>query len=127
MEHEQSFAHWLKQRRKALDLTQHDLARLVGCAVITIQQIEGERRRPSIQMAERLANHLDISVDEREAFLHLARTHALVPRMAPLPQPPEPDTPTNLPVPLTSLIGRAAEVAAICNYLERLDIRLVTL
>ncbi len=127
MEREQSFAQWLKQRRKALDLTQQDLARLVGCAVITIQQIEGERRRPSLQMAKLLADHLRIPIDEREVFVRSARTHALVPRSAPLSQISEPNTPTNLPVPLTPLIGRAAEAAAICNYLERPDIHLVTL
>src|SRR4051812_42308029 len=105
MEREQSFAHWLKQRRKALDLTQHELARLVGCAVITIQQIEGERRRPSKPMAELLANHLEIPADQREAFLRLARTHAAVLRSAPLSHI-SPDMPTNVPVPLTPLIGR---------------------
>lgn len=47
MEREQTFASWLKQRRKALDLTQADLARLVGCAVVTLQKIEEGRRRPS--------------------------------------------------------------------------------
>ena len=126
MEREQSFASWLKQRRKALDLTQHDLARLVSCAVITIQQIEGDRRRPSTQIAELLASHLEIPADQREIFVRLARTHALVPRSALLSQMP-PDTPTNVPVPPTSLIGRAAEVAAICTYLERPGIRLLTL
>src|SRR6266545_3569502 len=110
MEREQSFADWLKQRRKALDLTQPDLARLVGCAVITIQQIEGERRRPSMQIAELLASHLEIPVDQRGAFLRLARTHALVPRSA-LRSQISPDTPTNVPVPLTPLIGREQEVA----------------
>ena len=126
MEREQSFADWLKQRRKMLDLTQPDLARLVGCAVITIQQIEGERRRPSMQIAELLASHLEIPVDQRGAFLRLARAHALVPRSA-LRSQISPDTPTNVPVQLTPLIGRAAEVAAICTYLERPDIRILTL
>ncbi len=126
MEREQSFASWLKQRRKALDLTQHELARLVGCAVITIQQIEGERRRPSMQIAELLASHLEIPIDQRETFVRLARTHAGVPCSAPLSQM-SPDIRTNVPVPLTSLIGRAAEVAAICACLERPDIHLLTL
>jgi len=35
--------------------------------------------------------------------------------------------PTNLPVSLTSLIGREQDVAVICEYLSRADIRLVTL
>jgi hypothetical protein len=33
-----AFAEWVRQRRKALDLTQTMLARRVGCAVITIKK-----------------------------------------------------------------------------------------
>jgi hypothetical protein len=77
-------------------------------------------------MAELLANHLDIPADQREAFLRLARTHAPVLRSAPLSHM-APDMPTNVPMPLSPLIGRATEVAAIGTYLERLDIRLLTL
>ena len=61
MDPELSFSHWIKQRRKALDLTQHDLAQLVGCALVTIQKIEEGRRRPSRQVAALLAEHLAIS------------------------------------------------------------------
>src|SRR5262245_34318138 len=35
--------------------------------------------------------------------------------------------PGNLPTPLTPLIGRATEVAAACDLLRRLDVRLLTL
>ena len=35
-----SFAQALKQRRRALDLTQQQLAHQVGCAAVTIQRIE---------------------------------------------------------------------------------------
>src|SRR4051812_28336284 len=108
MEREHSFAHWVKQRRKVLDLTQDDVAQLVGCAVVTIQKIEEERRRPSKQVVELLAKHLGIAAHEREAFLRSARTGAIVPRTAP-PQLSDPSTPTNVPVPLTPLIGRATE------------------
>ena len=45
------FGPWLKQRRKALDLTQAELAGVVGCAMMTIQKIEAEERRPSKQLA----------------------------------------------------------------------------
>ncbi len=34
-----SFGSWLKQRRKTLDLTQAELARLVGCATVTIHSL----------------------------------------------------------------------------------------
>ena len=48
-----SFGAWLKRRRKALDLTQEALARLVGCAVVSIRKIEADEQRPSRQTAER--------------------------------------------------------------------------
>ncbi|HSH79820.1 MAG TPA: helix-turn-helix domain-containing protein [Herpetosiphonaceae bacterium] len=126
MNHHRSFADRLKQRRKELDLTQHELARLVGCAAVTIQKIEEGRRRPSKQVAERLAAHLLLGDQERETFLHLART-APVARPSPADDTAPPVRRTNLPSPLTSLIGRAAELAAICTTLERRDVRLLTL
>jgi transcriptional regulator with XRE-family HTH domain len=68
-----SFGQWLKQRRQMLDLTQRELAQQVGCAEITIQKIEANRRRPSKQIAELLAEQLDIAVNERPAFVRFAR------------------------------------------------------
>ena len=52
MDTEGSFGQWLKQRRKALDLTQEEFAQRVGCAVSMLQKIEVDERRPSPQMAE---------------------------------------------------------------------------
>ena len=37
---ESSFGRWLQRRRKALDLTQEELAQRVGCAAETIRKIE---------------------------------------------------------------------------------------
>src|SRR5436190_13057534 len=68
-----SFGAWLKQRRKALDLTQAELADQVGCTVTTIQKIEADLRRPSKQISERLADVLAISDDERTTFVSFAR------------------------------------------------------
>ncbi len=39
------FGRLVKELRKALDLTQENLANKVGCAVITIARIEGETLR----------------------------------------------------------------------------------
>ena len=47
MERTTSFGYWLRRRRKALDLTQDELAHRVGCAVGTIKKLEGDERRPS--------------------------------------------------------------------------------
>src|SRR5258707_7830496 len=68
-----SFGDWLKERRKALDLTQRDLADQVGCAEVTIRRIEGDASRPSRQIAERLADVLAIVPDEQAAFVSFAR------------------------------------------------------
>ena len=68
-----TFAEWVRQRHKALDLTQTMLAERVGCAVVTIKKIEQEMRRPSRELAELLADHLAIPAVERDAFLRLAR------------------------------------------------------
>jgi len=68
-----SFGYWLRRRRKALDLTQGELARRVGCAEVTIQKIEADERRPSSQIAALLAEHLRIPPDERSTFLQRAR------------------------------------------------------
>jgi pimeloyl-ACP methyl ester carboxylesterase/DNA-binding XRE family transcriptional regulator len=68
-----SFGAWVQQRRKALDLTQADLAKHIGCAVITIKKIEQDERRPSREIAELLAKHLLIPSPERDAFLRRAR------------------------------------------------------
>jgi class 3 adenylate cyclase len=82
-----SFGYWVRRRRKALDLTQGDLARRVGCAVVTIQKIEADERRPSRQIAERLAEQLAIPADERAAFLQCARAELAVDRLV-IPIPP---------------------------------------
>jgi transcriptional regulator with XRE-family HTH domain len=55
-----SFGNWIKRRRKALDLSQQDLAERVGCSVSAIFKIESDERRPSRQIAELLAEQLQI-------------------------------------------------------------------
>ena len=83
-----SFGDWLRRRRKALDLTQEVLARQVGCAVVTIRKIEADERRPSRQIAERLAECLQIPPTDRAAFLQAARAELAVDRLATPPDPP---------------------------------------
>lgn len=94
MGHELSFGDWLKHRRKMLDLTQKELARQVGCAVVTIRKIETDERRPSRELAEILARCLKIEPANLDAFITFARSdptaHA----------PPPPDSPVSpLPIP----------------------------
>src|SRR5512138_1579129 len=83
-----SFGRWLSARRHLLDLTQEELAQRVGCSVITIRKLEADERRPSKQMAERLAISLDIPQTERAAFLTVARTETRADLVdTPLPVP----------------------------------------
>ncbi|MFN0300659.1 MAG: AAA family ATPase, partial [Burkholderiales bacterium] len=68
-----SFGYWLRRRRKALDLTQEELAKRVSCSRFAIRKIEADERRPSRALAERLADRLAVPADERGAFLDAAR------------------------------------------------------
>jgi class 3 adenylate cyclase len=86
-----SFGYWVRRRRKALDLTQAELAQHVGCAEVTVRRIEVDERRPSRQIAERLADCLAIPDLERAAFLKAARAELASDRLV-LPERPI-DTP----------------------------------
>src|SRR5262249_48006359 len=77
-----SFGAWVRQRRRALDLTLEELAARVGCAAVTIRHIETDERRPSKQLAARLADGLQLSADERPAFLQAARGERATDRLA---------------------------------------------
>ena len=76
MADEESFKDWFKRRRKALDLTQDELADKAGCSISTIQAIEQGTLRPSRQLAELLATGLDIPPAERADFVRRARATA---------------------------------------------------
>src|SRR5262245_59604512 len=126
-----SFGYWLRLKRKALDLTREGLAQRVGCSAGTIQKLEEEERRPSAQMAERLAEIFNIPPNEQQAFIRFARGEL----QSEIPSAKE-DSPWNssvklhpshLPTMVTSLIGREKEIAEVQDYLLSPDVRLVTL
>ena len=81
-----SFGTWLKQRRKALDLTQAELAQRVGCAMMTIQKIEADERRPSKEIAVRLAQALELPPEEHAPFIQAARAERAVDRLRTCPR-----------------------------------------
>jgi predicted ATPase/tetratricopeptide (TPR) repeat protein/DNA-binding XRE family transcriptional regulator len=110
-----SFSDWLKQRRKALDLTQEELAWQVSCSAILLRKLEAGERRPSKQMAERLAEVLKISADERTAFIELAR------------QRQTQEAQSHLPMPVPAFIGREQELTQIANALAHPAHRLLTI
>jgi predicted ATPase/transcriptional regulator with XRE-family HTH domain len=135
MEAEVSFGAWVIQQRKALDLTREQLAQRVGCSVSGLRKIESDERRPSQQMAELLADCLQVPPDQRPTFVKAARGVECVERLgAPLPvsaavrSTPAPIRPaSNLPTPPTPLIGREAELAMLAELLRDPQCRLLTL
>ncbi len=130
MDHKQSFGDWLKRRRRVLGMSQVELGQRIGYANVTIRKIETNERRPSVQMAEKLAEVLSIPPEERSHFIAFARgegaqaTLSFPAQTAPVPQgAPRPRQ--TLPTPLTSFIGRDRELAEVKRLLSAA--RLVTL
>ena len=131
---EYSFGNWVRKRRKALDLTQQELASQVGCSPSLVFKIESDERRPSRQIAELLAEKLEIPADQHVLFLKIARQEKSVSSLDALPHlsPIEPvahpkPKPGNLPVPPTPLVGRENEISVIIHQLLEPSCRLLTL
>ncbi|MBK9710306.1 MAG: tetratricopeptide repeat protein [Kouleothrix sp.] len=147
-----AFGQRVKQYRKDLDLTQEDFAERVGCSIETVSKIERGERRPSKQVAERMAQVLELPLESRAAFVRAARAlpaessdrPELAARAAPpapalsihSPSPAQPEPPVvgaphkprmNLPAPPTPLVGRAAELAELAALLDDPSCRLLTL
>ena len=131
---DQSFGTWVKRRRKAADLTQQGLAQKVGCSLATIVKIESDERRPSRQIAELLAQVLEIPLDQHDLFLKVARQQKGVDRLEGISPPPAPAldpfssaSPAGPPLPVTALIGREHEVQMILRQFRDPGCRLLTL
>jgi predicted ATPase/DNA-binding XRE family transcriptional regulator/Flp pilus assembly protein TadD len=135
MRTEAGFGTWLKQRRKELGLTRKELAMSVGCSPVTINKIEAGLRRPSKQIADLLAEVLDVPSDERPQFSRFATSKEVQ-------EEPGADhghhagrAPwlslhvgrTNLPAPSTAFIGREDQVKRIRALLESPGVRQLTL
>jgi predicted ATPase/DNA-binding XRE family transcriptional regulator len=129
------FGEWLRARRKEFGYTQEELADMVGCSPATIRKIESGDRRPSRQMAELLAEYLEVPQEERPAFIRMARAEPGAPvalRSTAMPNGQAPwsehETPaSNLPIGLTPLIGREDTVDDLCERILRDEVRLLTL
>lgn len=119
-----------------MDLTQQELAQKVGCSLATIVKIEADERRPSRQIADLLALHLEIQPEERERFLKVARqeksTTSLDVISPPVLESSEravvtPPRHSHLPVSPTPLVGREHELDIIPKQLLEPACRMLTL
>ncbi len=128
-----SFGEWVKERRRALDLTQDELAQRAGCSVFALRKIEAGERRPSKQLAGLLAGALQIPEQDKPTFIRVARGDLTLGRLR-APRPDSRLTPLppraaahHLPVPTSPLLGRDPELAAMEKIFTDPQCRLLTL
>ncbi len=130
------FGEWVKLRRKALDLTQADLAQRSGCSTFTVRKIESGERRPSKQLAELLAISLEIPPENKHNFIRIARGELSLewllesPPDTPLPAISgfQPDQgPSTIPLQPTPLVGRNPELTAMERLFSDPQCRLLSL
>jgi predicted ATPase/transcriptional regulator with XRE-family HTH domain len=130
-----SFGEWMALRRKALGMTQRELAACTNCALATIKKIEQDERRPSRDLAEEMARALHIPADTIALFVECARgirsAHALA-MIGHAGEVEKDESRTamhvvNLPAPSTAFIGREVELKHVAAYLDDPECRLLTL
>src|SRR5215207_72127 len=98
------FGAWLRQQRRALDLTQKAFADKVGCAEITVRRMEANEYKPSNELALVLFEKLGIPEPERPQWVRFARGLAEYPQHISTSSPVR-EQKNNFPIPLTSFIG----------------------
>jgi predicted ATPase/DNA-binding XRE family transcriptional regulator len=116
-----SFGAQLKALREAAGFTQEELATIAGLSVHGVSALErGERRRPHLETVRALSAALDLTGKTRDALLQSAR--------APVDQTAGDELGgLTLPLPLTALLGRDADVQALRHWLADPAARLITL
>ena len=116
-----SFGAHLKALREAAGYTQEELATIAGLSVHGVSALErGERRRPHVETVRALSVALDLSGPTRDALMASARAPAYATVVDELSH-------VSLPVPLTALLGRDADVTALRHLLTDPAARLITL
>ena len=110
------FGEWLRRRRGSLGLTRAAFAKALGYATITLRKIETEERRPSIEMAERIAQVLELQPDQHAAFVRYARGEMrMASQLADVAKPVIKSSAPGLPQAPYPLIGRDDELAMIAD------------
>jgi predicted ATPase/DNA-binding XRE family transcriptional regulator len=115
------FGAQLKALREAAGFTQEELAVIAGLSVHAVSALErGERRRPHAETVRALSAALDLTGAAREAFGRSARAgdeKTAVEELSGVP----------LPIPLTGLLGRDADMQTLQRWLADPAARLITL
>lgn len=128
MDHLCSFGVWIKTLRIAQGWSQTELAKQVDCSVSTIRKLETNERHPSKQLAKLLASRLKVPDNAVATFLEMAHCGRRSPKGELMdPQPVCCVHDQHGFRPLTPMLGRVTELAAVGALLQRQDIRLVTL
>src|SRR5262245_38049112 len=118
-----SFGDLLRRLRTAAALSQEDLAERAGLSRHGISDLErGARHAPRLETVRMLADALALSEPDRQALLIAARPALSAPGSPVAP----PASLGALPAPLTRLIGRQTELAALSAGLQDADVRLLT-
>ena len=116
-----SFGAQLKTLREAAGYTQEELATIAGLSVHAVSALErGERRRPHVETVRALSAALDLTGPTREAFMGSARApadNAAVDELGGV----------SLPLALTPLLGRDADLQTLRHWLADPAVRLITL
>ena len=127
----ETFGEWLQRQRRQRRLTRKEFAKRVGCSVSALQKIEYGERRPSAQIAELMANCLDVPLEERSIFVRVARgelrTDRLLSKSKLVATLNNSSLITNLPVFPTPLIGRQHEMEELIRLLRDPKCRILTL
>jgi predicted ATPase/DNA-binding XRE family transcriptional regulator len=115
------FGAQLKALREAAGFTQEELATIAGLSVHAVSALErGQRRRPHPDTVRALSTALDLTSLARDAFIASAR-------------PPAPAAAVEessggwIPMPLTSLVGREADIRILRQWIADPSARLITL
>jgi predicted ATPase/DNA-binding CsgD family transcriptional regulator/DNA-binding XRE family transcriptional regulator len=120
------FGELLRRYRIAVALSQEALAERAGLSARGISDLErGARRAPRLETVRLLADTLGLAPTERAALLAAVRrpAHAEQREVSSSDDAVRPPFPT----PLTPLVGRERELAAVNELLRRADVHLVTL
>ena len=123
MKQEISFGTWARNQRRSLDLTRQALANQVGCAEVTLRRIENDTLKPSKELALILLEKLGIPENDRQQWVQFARGLTGYPQQS-IDFPPAKPL-TNLPLQLSTFIGREKELMEIIQHIHKH--RLVTL